>query len=331
MPRSGRILHRRHDRRRTLRKTRSRRQTRIQLHGGRIPQDPERQFQAVDHGRRRGDPHGQRHELVLAGGRARRNGMGRTPRLRRTRLRDGHRGLFPRGQGRRTLVFPRSGRRRRHPARHSARAPRHLGRTYGGIQQQIRRQRQMERRDGRDARLLRLQLRLLRFEPHRTLPGRHARKPAQPRPAQDGLRREPLPAAHLHVGHDRQPGLRLRGRHLQPPRAGVRAHVPELRREPRPREMRPVRRRQTLRGLLPRQRTALRGLRERRRRERHRAEALPRPARQIQGRAGLRRSVHGAGGHRLGGGRHRRNSARPSPTTISRSRARPSARPTRST
>ncbi len=125
MPRSGRILHRRHDRRRTLRKTRSRRQTRIQLHGGRIPQDPERQFQAVDHGRRRGDPHGQRHELVLAGGRARRNGMGRTPRLRRTRLRDGHRGLFPRGQGRRTLVFPRSGRRRRHPARHSARAPRH--------------------------------------------------------------------------------------------------------------------------------------------------------------------------------------------------------------
>lgn len=148
MPRSGRILHRRHDRRRTLRKTRSRRQTRIQLHGGRIPQNPERQFQAVDHGRRRGDPHGQRHELVLAGGRARRNGMGRTPRLRRTRLRDGHRGLFPRGQGRRTLVFPRSGRRRRHPARHAARAPRHLGRTYGGIQQQIRRQRQMERRDG---------------------------------------------------------------------------------------------------------------------------------------------------------------------------------------
>lgn len=175
MPRSGRILHRRHDRRRTLRKTRSRRQTRIQLHGGRIPQDPKRQFQAVDHGRRRGDPHGQRHELVLAGGRARRNGMGRTPRLRRTRLRDGHRGLFPRGQGRRTLVFPRSGRRRRHPARHAhvRPAPR---RTYGGIQQQIRRQRQMGAPRRARCSLLRLQLRLLRLEPHRTLPGRHAPK-----------------------------------------------------------------------------------------------------------------------------------------------------------
>lgn len=84
----------------------------------------------------------------------------------------------------------------------------------------------------------------------------------------------------------------------------------------------PVRRRQTLRGLLPRQRTAFRSLRERRRRERHRTEALPLPARQIQRRARFRRSIHGA---RRASPRRRpsprptaRNSARPSPTTTSR-------------
>ena len=228
--------------------------------GGRIPQDPERQFQAVDHGRRREtrtvkgmnwfspvDGHVKQH--------------GADASTTTNRLRDGHRGLFPRGQGRRTLVFPRSGRRRRHPARHSARAPRHLGRnirrhstansaaTPNGAPRRARCSPPTASTTSPTVRTA--------SNASRTTCAKTCSTPASARWPTPRTSTCCAPSWDMTANL----GYAFRGRHLQAASCWRSSPRSKLRREPRPREMRPVRRRQTLRGLLPRQRTALRGLR----------------------------------------------------------------------